>query len=59
MAKKVVIAEVNKFTKEQILSAKKYRNSVDLISAILEDEKIYSFEEVDTLINKYMKGSVK
>ena len=45
------------YTKEQILISKKYENRRDVLGALLEDKK-YTFEEVDSLINKFMKGKV-
>lgn len=58
MAKRSEATEVIKFTKEQIISAKKYKNNLDLVNALLQDDKEYSFEEVDALIEKYLKGKV-
>lgn len=47
------------FTKEKILSAKRYRNRVDLLGVILKDGKDYTFDEVDSLLENFMKGEVK
>lgn len=52
-----VIAE-NVYTKEQILSAKKYKNRVDLLRVILKDSKEYTLEQVDNEIQKFMKRKV-
>ena len=52
--------EVEKeFSKEQIVLSNKYRNYKDLVEALLDDKKKYTFETVDNLIEKYMKGQVK
>lgn len=48
-----------RFTKEQILSSKKYRDSRDLLQAVLEDSGTYSLEEVEKKIEDYRKGKVK
>ena len=48
-----------RFTKEQILSSKKYRDSRDLLQAVLEDSGTYSFKEVEKKIEDYRKGKVK
>ena len=48
-----------KFNKEQIVSPDKYCKYRDLVNALLDDEKKYTFETVDNLIEKYMKGQVK
>lgn len=48
-----------KFRKDQILASKKYKNRRDLLSAVLEDGQLYTMSEVNTLVEKYMKGTVK
>ncbi|WP_413927020.1 hypothetical protein [Clostridioides sp. ZZV15-6383] len=45
-----------KFTKEQIVNSKKYVNRKDLLNAILKEDELYSFSEVEDMINKFMKG---
>ncbi|EJA6558992.1 TPA: hypothetical protein KPF84_001393 [Clostridioides difficile] len=45
-----------KFTKEQIVNSKKYVNRKDLLNAILEENELYSFSQVDDRINNFMKG---
>ena len=47
------------FSKEQLLASKRYGGQKDLINALLADDKMYSFEEVDSMINKVMKGKVR
>lgn len=47
------------FTKAQLTASKKYANRRDIISALLDDGKTYTLDEVDALIDKYMKGKVK
>ncbi|WFD12210.1 hypothetical protein [Tepidibacter hydrothermalis] len=51
--------EVMTFSKEKIISAKKYSNRKDILNELLEDGKEYSFDQVDTLMDDYMKGKVK
>lgn len=46
------------FSKEQILSSKKYTNRRDALGVILTDDKMYTKEEVDSLLKKFMKGKV-
>lgn len=46
------------FTKKQLISSKKYESNKDALSVILEDDKSYSFEETDKLLNNFMKGKV-
>ena len=47
------------FTKEQVLDSKKYSNRRDVLGAILVDGKTYTQEQVDSLLEKFMKGKVK
>jgi hypothetical protein len=58
MAKKKETHEGNKFPKEKIASSKRYKDKVDLVNALLSDDKEYSLEEVDYIINNFMKGKV-
>lgn len=57
--KKTEKAEAMKYTKEQILSAKKYNHNRDVVNVILENKQLYTLDEVDNLIEKFMKGEVK
>lgn len=52
------IKEESRFTKEQILSSKRYVNRRDIFNVLLLDDKTYTHEEVDSLLNKFMKGKV-
>lgn len=47
------------FTKSQILDSKKYANRRDALGAILADAEVYTVEQVDTLLDNFMKGKVK
>lgn len=47
-----------KFTKDQIVKSKKFKNRVDLIKVILQDNKSYTLEEVQKEIDKFMKRRV-
>lgn len=46
------------YTKEQLAASKRYANRRDIISALLVDGKTYTLNEVDELIEKFMKGKV-
>ena len=48
-----------KFSKEQILASARYANRRDLVDALLDKNKSYTFETVDNMIEKYKKGQVK
>lgn len=57
--KKVVNKIVeDKYTKEQIVTSKRFANNVDLLNALLKDNKKYTLKEVDKIIENYMKGKV-
>ena len=47
------------FRKEQIVASKRYENDVDIVNALLQDEKEYALVEVDELIERFKKGKVK
>ena len=46
------------YTVDQLAASKRYANRRDIIMALLEDGKAYTLNEVDGLIEKYMKGKV-
>ena len=48
-----------KFSKEQILASARYANRRDLVDALLDKDKSYTFETVDNMIEKYKKGQVE
>ena len=49
-----------RFTKEQILSANRFNNRKDILGVLLEDGNEYSFDQVETLMDDFMKkGKVK
>ena len=50
---------VSAYSKEQILVSKKYENRRDILGVILKDGCEYTFEKVDSLLDKFMKGKVK
>lgn len=52
------IKEESKFTKEQILSSEKYANRRDALGVVLSDDESYTLEQVDSLLDKFMKGKV-
>ncbi|HEK4613531.1 hypothetical protein BGV10_13110 [Clostridioides difficile] len=56
MSKTLSKEENYKFTKEQIVNSKRYVNRKDLLNAILKEDKLYSFSEVENMINNFMKG---
>jgi hypothetical protein len=57
-AMKEELSEKNKFTKEQVVQSKRYVDKIDLLNVLLQTDKSYSLEEVDDLMNNFMKGKV-
>ncbi len=50
---------VIRYTKDQLIRSEKYRNQRDLLSALLDDRKVYSVTEAEEIMNQFMKGRVK
>lgn len=48
-----------RFSKEQLLAAKRFRDKKDLVNALLEDGELYTMKSVEEKIEKYKKGKVK
>lgn len=46
------------FDKAQLMASDKYASRKDLIGALLDDKTKYTTEQVDELIEKYLKGKV-
>lgn len=53
--KKADLNVENKFSKEQLIGAKRYIESVDVLNVVLEDNKLYSFSDVDRLVSNFLK----
>lgn len=47
------------FSKAKILKSKRYKHRIDLLGVLLNENKAYTFDEVDALLEKFMKGKVK
>ncbi|MCJ7834563.1 hypothetical protein MUB23_04030 [Cuneatibacter sp. NSJ-177] len=47
------------YEKSQILTSSRYQDRRDLLGAMLEDTGRYTLKQIDTAIDKYMKGKVK
>lgn len=54
--KKVVEATMQTFTKEQLIKSKKYVHRRDALNALLEDNKTYSFANVDGILKEFEEG---
>lgn len=46
------------YPKEQILSSQKYRDRKDLLSALLEKDKVYTLKQVEEIMKNYKKKKV-
>ncbi len=46
------------YTGEQLLASARYAGRRDLIRALLDGGRTYTLDEVDALIDKFMKGRV-
>lgn len=46
--------EENKFTKEQLKASKKFSKYRDILDAFTKDDKLYTIEEAQTIINNFL-----
>lgn len=44
------------YTKQQIYKSKRYMNRKDIVTVMLKDDERYTFEQVDKLIEQFLKG---
>lgn len=49
---------VDRYTKDQILSSKRFADRKDIVGVVLKDSVKYSIDEVEQHINEFMKGEV-
>lgn len=54
--KKVITSKLPQFTKVQLVKSQKYYHRRDALNALLENDKEYSFVQVDEILNKFDKG---
>ena len=47
------------FSKESIMKSKRWSYRRDALSFLLKDDVEYSHEDVENILNEYMKGQVK
>lgn len=57
--KKAEIKQETLFTKEQILASNKYVDKKDVCNTVIPDNFHGTLNDVDVLIDKFMKGKVK
>lgn len=53
--------EVNvvRYTKEQLLQSKRFRDNVDILSVVLDEYNLYTTDEADKLIISFLRGKVR
>lgn len=59
MAEKKQPEQETAYGKQQLIESNKYSRKRDLITALLEDGKSYTFSQVDAIVDKFLKGKVK
>lgn len=47
------------FSKESLLKSERYKNQRDVLNALLKDDVAYTIQEVDKLVNSFLKKEVK
>lgn len=47
------------YSKTQLVQSQKYKNKRDVLNFILDDNKRYTFKEVDTLVDNFLRKKVK
>ena len=58
MAKKIQ-NEAHEFSKAQLVSSERFRERRDIVNALLDEDKKYTAEAVEKMMENYMKGTVK
>jgi hypothetical protein len=58
MAKKKDVPSVGTFSKEKILKSKRFEDRRDLLNAVLKENELYSMDDVQTMLDEYLKGKV-
>lgn len=47
------------YSKAQLMASQRYAARRDLLAALLEEDKTYTHNQVETLVNGYLKGEVR
>lgn len=47
------------YSKTQLVQSQKYKNKRDILNFILDDNKRYTFKEVDALVDNFLRKKVK
>ena len=65
MAKMAVVKTKEKqvddirYTKEQLLKAKRFRDNVDILNVVLDEYSDYTVKETEKLIINFLRGKVR
>lgn len=51
--------ETPHYTKQQLLACQRFRNRRDIMTAILEEDKIYTMQEAEQALSAFLKRRVK
>ena len=51
--------KVLKFSKKQFVNSKRFAKRTDILNALLDDDKMYSIEQVEKIINDFLYGKKK
>nr|DAW58424.1 MAG TPA: hypothetical protein [Caudoviricetes sp.] len=47
------------YSKEQIITSKKYSNRKDILNVLLKDDEEYTFSRIDEIIENFMNKEVQ
>ena len=59
MATKTKKDDEGLYSKEQIITSKKYSNRKDILNILLKDDEEYSFSRIDEIIENFMNKEVQ
>ena len=48
-----------RYTKEQLLKAKRFRDNVDILNVVLDEYSVYTVKETEKLIINFLRGNVR
>ena len=54
-----VVETPDLYFKDTILRSKKFRNNADALKVLLKDNQPYTMEQVEGILDEFMKGQVK
>lgn len=59
MATKIKKDDEILYSKEQIITSKKYSNRKDILNVLLKDDEEYTFSRIDEIIENFMNKEVQ